>query len=282
MTKELKGEISILVSCLIFGIIAVLVKMAAAAYSGAFIASIRYIVGVLSVVLFLKILRKPMIIHDIKYWLLRGIFGFAATTLFYVAIKITSSGRATLLVNTYPAFVVVYGYLFFKEKIYVQDIIRLVMCLIGAVFVFYDGSDYNIKGDLLALLAGACAGFAVHYIKKSREKNNSFTVYLATCSFGLLLIPFTYKQAYSVHFNAALLLIVIALLGFVAQIAISYGYKYVSATKGSILSYATIPMALMLSYFINEEFKLRFFIGILFIASGLLIAHNKVETNEEN
>ena len=110
MNTETKGEISILSSCILFAGVAVLVKVVSAIHSAFFIASIRYVFGIIVGISLLLLLKKPIAIHGLKYWILRGMFGFLATSSFYIAIQMTSSGRATLLVNTYPAFVAIYGY----------------------------------------------------------------------------------------------------------------------------------------------------------------------------
>jgi drug/metabolite transporter (DMT)-like permease len=51
----------------------------------------------------------------------------------------------------------------------------------------------------------------------------------------------------------------------------TYGFKFISSTRGSIATFSKIPMTIVLSLFIGEEFKLKFIIGTILIIIGLII-----------
>jgi len=271
MKKKIKGETAIFFSSLLYTITAVLIKSVSTKFDGFFISTIRFLIAIILGIAILKLKKMPFKVYDKKSWILRGVFGSTAMILYYVAIQITSSGRATLLFNTYPIFVAIFGYLFFKENITRKNIVSLVFCISGVLFVFYDGSHYYIWGDVLGLIGGLIAGIAIHYIKRSSEKNYPLIVYLSACFFGMVLFPFSIHQAVRLTLTSSILLFLIGTLSLSGQLAMTYGYRYVQATKGSIISYSAIPLTIFLSYFIGEEFKTRFFIGIALILTGLLI-----------
>ena len=269
--EETKGEITILISNIFFAITAILVKLVPGIFDGFFISFIRFIVGIILCVLFIKFLKSGFKVHGKIFWILRGFCGAGAMILYFVSIQMTSSGRATLLTNTFPIFVALFGFLFFKEKVRLYNIISIILCIIGIFLVFYDGSKYPLTGDILGLIAAIMAGFAVIFLKGLREKNNSIIIYLPVCLFGLLLTSFSAGQIVSVNIPILIILITTGVAAFFAQIFMTYGFKFVSSTRGSIITFSKIPMTIVLSFFVGEEFKFKFIIGTILIIIGLVV-----------
>ena len=94
-------------------------------------------------ILIILIWKKEIIFKDKINLLFRGIWGAVSMICLYIAIKMTNSGRAILLNNTGPIFAGVFGFLFFKEKINIKIVLSLLLCIIGAILIFYDGSKSN-------------------------------------------------------------------------------------------------------------------------------------------
>ena len=86
-------------------------------FSGPFLSFVRFVFGCILTIAMLLLTGRGFQLRDLRYLLLRGVFGAIAMFTFYDAIQMTSSGRATLLCGTYPIFVAVFGFLLFKEKI---------------------------------------------------------------------------------------------------------------------------------------------------------------------
>jgi drug/metabolite transporter (DMT)-like permease len=268
---ERRGIFQIFIATIFFAIMPVLVKIIPNHVDGFFVSLVRFITGTVFVLIMLKILKVPLRIYDKKAWILRGFFGSLSMILYYISIVITSSGRATVLASTYPVFTGVFGFMFFKEKITWTNVMSLILCIIGSIYIFYDGTSYLNYGDLIALLSSITGGIAMCYIKKASEKNNSYIVYLSACLIGILFTFFSVKQFAQINYISIVVLILVGLTAFIGQILFVNGLKYVSALKGGIINYASIPMTIFLSYFIGEEFKLKFFIGTVCIIIGLVL-----------
>ena len=269
------GEFSIFLSCLLFSITSVTVKYAGCSFSGGFISFVRFAIGGLLSLCLVLAIKKSIRIRDPISLLLRGVLGSLAMVLAYIAIQTTGSGRAILLANTYPVFVVVFGYLFFKDKIRLNNLIGLAFCVVGVLFVCFDRSRYGIAGTLLALGSGVTSGLAVHFIKKARAHNDIFIVYLSACIFGVAASSFSAPEAAKIQsWNVLLPLIIVGVFALAGQLAMGYGYKYTTAVKGSIIGFTEIPLTILLSSFFGEEMKPRFFLGMAVIVIGLLINQN--------
>jgi drug/metabolite transporter (DMT)-like permease len=271
-TVERKGELYLLLSSLVFTIITLLVKVASSGYSGMFVASWRFIVGIMTTIIICKMFNISLKIENRRDWLIRGFFGSTAMVAFYISIQMSTISRSALLCNTSPAFVAIFGFLFFKEKIRTSDLLSLALCLLGVVWIFYDRGVYSIKGDIAGLLSAIFSGIAIHYVKRSSMVNNSLIVYLSPCILGLLFLPFTINEYHKFEVYSFLTVLLVGLLTVLAQFFMTSGYRCVNPTKGSVLNYLQIPLTLALGAVFNRDpFPPKFFLGMVFILAGLLI-----------
>ena len=97
-------------------------------------------------------------------------------------------------------------------------------------------------------------------------------IYLSACVFGLLISSFSAPEIVNVQSGwAFLMLTLIAAASFIGQMLMTYGFKYVGATQGSILGYTEILLTITASFFLGEDFKPRFFIGGAIVVIGLVV-----------
>ena len=265
------AEIQIVFSAAVFAVTAMLIKLVPDTFSGLFISMVRFAIGIALGLAYLKIIRAPFRVRHKVFWILRGFFGSVAMALYFTAIQMTGSGRATLLLNTFPIFVVLFGYLIFRETIGKTQLLSVALCLVGVILVFYDGSSYSVAGNLIGLASGIGRGMSVHFIKRSAARNHPVVVYLAACFWGMLLLPFTASQIPRVRGDSGLLLMSVGMLSFVAQLFMTRGIRYVSTITASLLSYSTIPLTIFFGLLLGEELRGKFFLGIACILAGLLV-----------
>ena len=272
MKKLYIGEFFIFISCLFFSIESIFVKYASIYHSGIFISFFKFSFGLILTILIILIWKKEIILNDRMNLLFRAIWGATSMICLYISIKMTNSGRAILLNNTGPIFASIFGFLFFKEKINKKIILSLLLCVIGTILIFYDGSNSNLIGDTLGLLSGITAGFAIHYIKKAGVNNSTIHIYLVTCFVGILASSFSFKEISIINIYSLRFLLYLSVSIFLAQITMTYGFKFVEATRGSIIFFLKIPITLILSFiFLNEIISFRFLIGTVLIIFGLFI-----------
>jgi drug/metabolite transporter (DMT)-like permease len=163
----------------------------------------------------------------------------------------------------------------FKEKISRNNVIGLAVCVAGVLLVFFDHSRYCLSGNLLALGTGVISGLTVHYIKKSRERNDIFIVYLSACLFGIVGSCYSAPEAVKIQsWDALMTLLIVGVFALAGQLVMAWGYKFTTAVKGSIIGFAEIPLTILFSFFFGEEMKPRFFLGMAIIIAGLLINQN--------
>lgn len=273
MQNEARGLAAIYTSMVLFSFAAVTVKYTVFYVNGITISFFRFAIGLVLGIAMLKALRMNTRLYKKRALLLRGLFGATAMILFYLSIQYNSSGRATLLAATYPLFVALIGATLFRERILALQWLSLGLCLAGIALVFNDKSSYSLTGDLLAVCSAVSSGFAIHFVKKARAKNNTTVIYLSVCVCGMLfslpLIPGDFTAV--IKMPAPALIAAIALLTFSGHIFMGYGYKYTSASRGSIAGFTEIILTLFLSrLLLHEQMNLRFLLGALCIIAGLI------------
>jgi drug/metabolite transporter (DMT)-like permease len=192
----------------------------------------------------------------------------------YAAITMTGPGRAALLSNIYPIFVVMFAALFFGERLAPGTLVSVATCTAGAVLVVRDGSGAALAGDLLALGSAIIAGLAVNIVRKATRTDNPFMLYLSPCLFGLPLAAFAPFPASSGGVVGILLLAGLGVAAFSAQALMAYGYREVPAGSGSVVFYLeTVLTVLLGALFAGERFNLRFAGGLVLILGGLALNH---------
>jgi len=122
-------------------------------------------------------------------------------------------------------------------------------------------------GDIIGLVSGIVAAFAVIVLSLARKHDSTILIVfylmaIGTVSNGILMFPFFVVPDRGELF----LLLASGLIGAVGQISLTMGYKYVNARTGSMISASRILFAAILgTIFFGDLLSLHI------IAGGLLI-----------
>lgn len=119
-----------------------------------------------SVFLLIKAIKQPSILKiDFKGLIIcfmYGIVAYAASfTLYGVSVERIPVAVSTVLMFMSPIWVAILGVLIFKEKLSLQTIITIAVCIFGAVLVSNMIGSKGIKMDIIGVLAGLANGFGV-------------------------------------------------------------------------------------------------------------------------
>jgi len=260
-------------SALLFAVTTTLVRIASNSLSGLFVSTIRFAVGGAAAIAWLRLSGRGFRVVNKKDWLLRGLYGSVSMTCTYMAIAWTSGGRSTMLSNTYPIFVALFGSLFFGSKLLPTAIPALALCTVGSVVILNDGAGYSLLGDGLALVAAMLAGMAVNHLKRARTTEDPVSLYLSACLFGLPVAAALAVGSGGLPARLTLvpilLSVLLGLVVFAAQILMTWAYKYVSAARGSRIFYLETVFAVGFGALIGERLKPAFFLGAAIIMGAL-------------
>jgi drug/metabolite transporter (DMT)-like permease len=219
------------------------------------IVSARFVMGIL-LILALAVLGRTRLKAVNRWWLiLRGVIGAASVYFFFRGIMNLGLGKGTILNYTYPIFAALLAPLIVKEKLSWDVLAAALVSFVGIWLVVSPGSLSSISvEDLLALLGGFLSGVAVVAIKKLRETDTPFIIYLAQCVFGLLIVGWpTVTSSFTFPWVQWLLLAGLGVLATAAQLTMTWAYKHVRATEGSLLAFLVPVLNVLLGVILFGE-----------------------------
>ena len=205
------------------------------------------------------VLTFKNILHFI---LLGGVCYTLQSTFYFNSVKYISPSLAVLILYTFPVFVAVLSFIFFKESLNKKTILSIVLSFSGLVVITAAGTgNINITGVISGLLAAVTYSAYIvlgsHVIKHMPSIVTSAWVTLFA-TLGILVTGLPNGEI-NFAFNPAALLPAAGIALFSTVLAIFTffkGLEYLSPTKASILSmlepvFTIILTALLLNGFMN-------------------------------
>jgi len=239
-TAYAKGMAVMTASSLLFSVMSLLVPLARPAATEV-ISAARFVIGVVIIAGFAVSGLSRLSPRNWLWLVVRGIIGAASVYLFFRGIAVLGLGKGTVLNYTYPIFAALFSPLLLREKLHIDVLAAIAVSFVGIYLVFNPANILDIGIDgLLALLGGALSGVAVVAIKKLRETDSPSMIYLAQCVFGLLVVGYP-AAAGRLDFAPVTWIVLLALgaVATVAQLLMTWAYKHVPATEGSLLAFLT-------------------------------------------
>lgn len=253
--------------------------------------TLRYILAVLALFIFIKFISKEKLKKITKkdgfLFLLIGFIGyFLSISLQFLGTKLTDAHTGSVLTASTPAFTIIFAKLILKEKITLKKFISLLIASLGVLVVIgYGGSKgFNFLGDL-ALIGAANTWALLSVLVKIASKNNSSLIVTAYAIFiGLIFtIPFTVFELKStpvtyINLNIILGLIYIGVISTaIAFFLWNKGLEMVDTGIGSLFFFFQPLVGSFLGWFLlNEKLGMNFFIGgVLILSSVFVVSYEK-------
>jgi len=178
---------------------------------------------------------------NLRFLLWRGGLGGVAVYLFYLAICKVGLAKGTLLANSYPIFVPVFGALVLKERLPLRVALAVAVALFG-IYLLFQPIDFPTvtRYDVLALLGGITAAAAVVCIKKLRETDSPYIIFLSQSVFGVALVALPVAHTgFAVPARLIPVVLAVCVLSVAAQLLMTYSYRLVPAASGSLMGSLT-------------------------------------------
>ncbi len=197
---------------------------------------------------------------------------------FFYAFVHTTIGNATLILFTWPAFVVIMSAIFLKEKINARQTVLLILAMVGIAIVYaqdlsFSGQDFR---GMSAALGAAFFYSATVIIFKTASKDyqpleliffQNVIGSIVFLPFFILLRPLPTGLDWTLATSHALL------LGTFAFFLFFYGLKRMDASRAAMIAYVEIVVALLAGVLMmHEPFTLNMMIGgaIIVLSTFLL------------
>ena len=129
------------------------------------------------------------------------------------------------------------------------------------------------------LLSGLTAGFSIMYLNLSRQYHDSQSILFFMFGPGaLMMLPFFYHDLFWPNRVELFFLLTCSIAGVLGQYLLTYGFLYVTAVEGAVISSSRILMAALLGPLLvaGPSLTFRGWVGALIIfAANILLAARK-------
>jgi drug/metabolite transporter (DMT)-like permease len=214
-----------------------------------------------------------------KLLIIRSLFGTVGIVFNFYSIDHLILSDANMLNKLSPFFVIIFSAIFLKEKIKIQQIIGVIIAIIGMLFVVKPSFSLEIFPALIGILGGIAAAAAYTCLRAlgGTEKPHTIVFYFSLFS-TVVIAPFMVMIYKPMTFMQFLYLICAGIFASIGQFGITIAYKYAPAKEISIFDYTNIVFAAIISFAIFDALPdaLSFIgYGIIFIASLYMFIFNK-------
>lgn len=243
----------------------------------------RFFLGLIAVSAIIYKSGTSLIPNKLSLLVWRGVLNTIAVILFFMASQYTSITNTHMLNMTYPFFIFLFAPLFFRrERITATLYLFLVTGMAGIWLVINPDFGEISRGDFLGLLSAVVAAFSVITLTMARKNDSTMIILFYLMSIGTVLNGLVMIPVFIMPEGRQWLLITASgLVGVLGQIFITYGYKYISARAGSLISTSRILYAVILGALVfGEQITLRIASGGLLIMLSIIAVSffNKQET----
>lgn len=225
------------------------------------------------------------------YTLLLGLTGYYASSLFdFLGLQYISAGLERLILFLYPTFAVLINSFYFKQKLFKNQKIALLLTYAGIAIAYY--GELGLKGGTPNYLWGSflvflCAITYSFYLVGSSKVipvvgATKFTAYAMLAASAGVFVHYAFQNGFqNVHGNQTLwwygiMLAVVATV--IPSFLLSLGLKKTGANNAAIISsLGPVSTILQAHYFLGEEiFGAQVFGTVLVVIGVLLISWKKI------
>lgn len=254
--------------CFYLATIVIRLSQARVTIDPAFFVFARFLLGFVVVAVSMVLMRTRL--KPVRYHLLFGrtIANCIAVFCFFKAVSVTTVAEANILNMTYPLFIAVFSWFFFREQRDVPAMVLVVVAFIGVWLVLSPAEMGMNKNNFWGLASGITASAAIIYLNISRRFHDTQTILFFMFGPGTAVIFLIFhKQFFIPDRTEMLYLFLCAVAGIGGQYLLTLGFRYVTAVEGGIISSTRILLAALMGSFLVGEAPLEIsgWIGALLI-----------------
>jgi drug/metabolite transporter (DMT)-like permease len=207
----------------------------------------RLLLGFLIVSLTMVLQKKHLKPRNYHYLIGRTVANTVAVFCFYKAVELGSVAEANILNMTYPLFVAVFSWFFLRAQRDILSVFIVIIAFSGVWLVLAPGNIKPDWGNFWGLCSGVTAAVAIIYLNVSRRYHDSQTILFFMFGLGtVLMFIFFHDAIFIPNAEELFFLLSCSAAGVLGQYLITYGFLYVTAVEGSIISSSRILLAALL------------------------------------
>jgi drug/metabolite transporter (DMT)-like permease len=244
----------------------------------------RFALGFCIVALSMAIQKRSLRAN--RYGLLVGrtLGNTLAVFCFYKAVEVTTVANANILNMTYPIFVALIAWVFLSDQ---RDGLALAMVPVAFAGIWLIvapagmGWDWN---NAWGLASGLSASVAIVYLNLCRRYDDAETTLFYMFGWGAVIIYLMFhKVIFWPNATEVFYLLICSFFGVGGQYLLTYGFRFVTAVEGSIITSSRILLAAILGPLMvaDPALTLLGWIGaVLIFAANVIIAVHKTRAEK--
>lgn len=250
--KQYRGIIYIIISAFCFALMNMFVRMSGDLPSVQKSFFRNFVAAIFACVILMKE-QAPFRCkrENLKYMLLRSIFGTLGILCNFYAVDHLVLADASMLNKMSPFFAVIFSFLVLKEKVSVPQALIVVGAFFGSMFVIKPTvTNMDLIPSLIGLLGGICAGAAYTMVRKLGEagEKGPFIVFFFSAFSCLATLPWLVFDYHPMSVSQILILLLAGLSAAGGQFAITAAYCYAPAREISVYDYSQIIFSAVLGF----------------------------------
>ena len=249
VSRQAVGWFAVFGSAFFFYLATLIIRWAAphVTIESAYFVFARLLLGFI-VVSVTMILQKQRIRPQKYHYLIgRTVANTIAVFCFYKAVEMGSVAEANILNMTYPLFVAVFAWFFLRGQRDLLSLLIVAVAFVGVWLILSPGDIDPGWANLWGLSSGVTAAAAIIYLNISRRYHDSQTILFFMFGLGtILMLIFFHDDIFMPNFEELFFLLSCSVAGVLGQYLITYGFLYVTAVEGSIISSSRILLAALL------------------------------------
>ena len=247
--QQLIGWLAVFGSALFFYLATAIISWARphVAITTPFYEFARFLLGFVIVSLGMLLRRQRPVCAHAHPIIGRTVTNTVAVYCFYRAVEVGSVAGANILNMTYPLFVALFSWFALRDE---RD--RFELAVVGAAMVgiWLILDPTRIHGgwhNLWGLASGLTAGASMIYLNLCRRHHDSESILFFMFGAGaLLMLPFFHGSLFWPNPVEWFFLLTCSLSGILGQYCLTYGFLYVTAVEGAVISSSRILLAALL------------------------------------
>jgi drug/metabolite transporter (DMT)-like permease len=273
-TKTIMGCLAVFGSAFFFYLSTVIIKwssMAGLKIDASLFTFARFSVGFATVLVVMGIGKQKIKVVKKRLLIVRALGNCVAVYCFFKGVELTSVAQANILNMTYPLFIAMFSWVFFKAQRDLAEIFIVVTAFAGVWLILAPAEmafDYN---SLWGLGSGMSAAVAILYLNLSRRVHDTHTTLFFMFGLGTVIAPCLFYDQMRMPASQELpYLFWCSAIAIAGQYLLTIGFKYVTAIEGGIISSTRILLAALLGPFIamDTSLSLSGWIGAFLIFSA--------------
>ena len=249
VSRRTIGWSAVFCSAFFFYLATLIIRWAAphVTIASAYFVFARLLLGFIVVSVTMLLQQKRLQPQRFHYLIGRAVANTVAVFCFYKAVEMGSLAEANILNMTYPLFVAVFSWFFLRGQRDLWSLLIVVVAFAGVWLILSPGDMKPGLANLWGLGSGITAAVAIIYLNISRRYHDSQTILFFMFGLGsVLILIFFHDVIFVPNAEELFFLLSCSVAGVLGQYLITFGFLYVTAVEGSIISSSRILLAALL------------------------------------